>query len=289
MLQLVSLLFGLGIAQGLSLNDYGPLEHVLTLQECALIGHIPVNGPKDNELLQAVTKAKKWTAVMLNSTVDDSILTRLHGKICITCFDFELLNEIETKMRWSRPTKILISEEPIDIDIAYEPKLRQTTEIDLNFGAPPFIILRKLYNEIWKASVRCPDVNNSTFHAWQSSKWVTNGNDRLLTCYPAFEGKTLPVSGIGVQPFMLFNPDGSITGTDVQIIELLGEKYGFDIKVTPSFSWYNFTDLDNGTRIHDGATGDVYYGRAIFGIAGLSITPEYSATGDSLLLFQDVR
>ena len=104
-----------------------------------------------------------------------------------------------------------------------------SNKINFNFSSQTPIqttYVKKFSTNIWSIEIKCES----------KILKVVNKIDEVL-CPPEVEGKTLNVAVIGYAPYLIRTSNKDLTGTDIEIVKVLGEKMGFNIDVTEFSDW----------------------------------------------------
>ena len=109
---------------------------------------------------------------------------------------------------------------------------------------------------------------------------------------------TLKVAALGLPPYFFFNPDGSFSGIDLDVIGVLADKFQFSVEIEPAEEWFNIKTDENGEPVMDeygqpelvGAIAQVHYGKATFVISEMILFEEGFMLCDYVFIYSvDLR
>ena len=177
-----------------------------------------------------------FSKIVLNGETDLSMELREHERICVVSYSEVALKNAAFEFRQRRPVKILMTSDVLASNVSIED---WSTNDELDFDTPPYLKVKQRISNIYNVQVLCPDMPDQVLQLdmmHSNGQWIklqqTDGNS--LLCVPNLNNKTLVVSAIGIQPYLIYNADGSIGGTEMELLKILANRLNFDMELIVS-------------------------------------------------------
>ena len=162
-------------------------------------------------------------------------------------------------------------------------------DVQANFSVSPILILSEVNSKVFTLHKLCPEFGqNPTIGLTQNIlSWSENGTLLKITNQPFFcpgyaKGASFHVSIIGLPPFLVQRGPHKFSGTDIETLNILGEKMGFSITCGRQRSWGNEVG-DAGKW--SGVIGMVMEGKSQVGTSHIALLLHRYKVIDYILLY----